>query len=158
MNAIEISAGRYNHTSNKADLSLLYSLKNNKFIKGRYAGNRVHGSIQYKVFAGVYLMLDYWYWSKGDPPRHLNIKLVKINENGECQTLKSVTINSEEREKIAEFIDNPIITDFLEYIPHYHCYPTTDFNKVYNADDTQRLVKFVEEHNGEDIDLEAEFE
>lgn len=134
----------YRGTTNIVTLSLLFSVKNRKFIKGYIKGTRVSGTIHYRIFPGKYLELSYFYWTKEDPPHRITIELIEVSDK--TKTLKMTKILFYNPEFITVERFGPIISDFFSDRPRYHnARPSAStFEKVYSESDVQQLLKLLE--------------
>ena len=137
--------GWYQGTSNITKLAAVYSVKKRKFIKGFYKGSRTHGDILYRLLPGTYVFFEYLGWWRKDPPRELTITLFKIEKDAEG--FRRVTIaKTEIKFYKEEFIKNlgiPQIWDFFDARPHYHSYPSLNFDKIYSEEENEKLLSFV---------------
>jgi hypothetical protein len=139
-------AGVYQGTSNIHKLRALYSMKKRKFIKGFYAGNRVHGDIRYKVFPGRYIVFYYHSWWQNDPPRQLQLSLVDIKDKDKTNIIAWVRLEFYKPEVLSSF-NLPQLTDFYDAVPGYHSYPRINFEKVYSEEDNDKLIRFILDNN-----------
>jgi len=145
--------GAYQGTTNIRNLKLLYSLKKNKFISPfQTHGDRVLGDIEYRVFAGSYIVFDLW---QDHQEFDLFISLVKLSKDNE-EVLKKVTIHFFNR----EFLNNSRVAyDFAGCIPLYHFVRHTDlYKKIYTEEDTNVLLEFLNQYDGKEFSEEAETE
>jgi len=135
--------GYYQGTTNITHLSLVYSLKNRKFIKGYVDGSSAHGCIHYRLFPGRYIWIGYDYWSKADPPSKIEVTLFSIEEDGKKKDLKSVYIQFYNYEFLTQF--PPQIMDVFHARPGYHRKPSlhTLFSKQYSEQDHERLINLL---------------
>jgi hypothetical protein len=135
--------GYYCGTTNKSQLKLLYSLKNRKFIKGYVKGDRVSGDISYRVYPGTYLVLDYFYWNKADPPHSIQISMVRVSKNG-VEKLKSTSVKFYSK----AVLDNmpPQLYDLYKEAPGYHTgvFLSGLFEKQYTEEENTELLQLLE--------------
>jgi len=143
---IEIK-GYYQGTTNVRRLSLLYSLKNRKFIKGYIKGSSSNGDIIYKVYPGRYLRVSYNYWNLADPPKKVEVELIQVREDGSVKTLKEVRIEFYDPEFLNRF--PPQLKDLYERRPRYHTKPHLIplFEKSYNQEENDRLLALLDGPN-----------
>jgi hypothetical protein len=137
--------GWYQGTSNITKLAAVYSIKRRKFVKGFYRGSRTHGDILYKLLPGTYVWFEYLGWWRNDPPRELTVELFRIvrdNEGFKRKTVARTTIRFYKPEFLKS-LNLPQILDFFEARPHYHSYPSLNFEKVYTEEENERLISFV---------------
>jgi hypothetical protein len=135
--------GYYCGTTNKSQLKLLYSIKNRKYIKGYIKGDRVSGDISYRVYPGTYLVLDYFYWNKADPPHSITITLIKIGKDG-VERLKTVEV----RFYTKAMLENmpPQLLDLYKEAPGYHTgvFLSKLFEKQYSEDEHLALIQLLD--------------
>jgi hypothetical protein len=137
--------GWYQGTSNITKLAAVYSVKNRKFVKGFIKGSRTHGEIHYRLFPGTYIWFEYFGWWRNDPPRELTValfKIVRTDEGLRRVLIASSTVKFYKPEFVAS-LGIPQLIDFFEARPHYHSYPTLNFNKVYSEEENKKLLDFV---------------
>jgi hypothetical protein len=144
--------GHYGGTTNKKALRLLYSIKNRKFIKGYVSGDRVGGDINYRIYPGIYLVFDYYYWNKQDPPAVITIWKVQINKQ-KVTELKKWEIKFYDYHKLEQLPRQ--IWDFWYNHPGYHS--GIDIReltqKVYSEEENQKLLQLIE---SEQVQIEGE--
>jgi hypothetical protein len=137
--------GWYQGTSNITRLAAVYSVKKRKFVKGYYKGSRTHGEILYRLLPGTYVFFEYFGWWRNDPPRELTVSLFRIEKSDEG--FRRVTVvTARIRFYNAEFLTGlgiPQLVDFFEARPHYHRYPSLNFEKVYSEEENEKLLSFV---------------
>jgi len=135
--------GYYSGTTNKSTLKLLYSIKNRKFIKGYVKGDRVSGYIAYRVYPGTYLVLDYFYWNKADPPHSITLSLIKIDKD-KAEKLKTTEIKFYTR----AILDSlpPQLHDLYKEAPGYHTgvFLSKLFQKQYTEEENMALLQLLE--------------
>jgi len=143
---IEVKGG-YQGTTNVRRLSLLYSLKNRKFIKGYVDGTSTHGDIIYRVYPGRYLKISYNYWNKDDPPKRLEIELIQVKEDGSVKILKETRIEFYDESFLDRFPSQ--LRDLYERRPHYHAKPYLQplFEKVYSEEENSMLLSLLDKAN-----------
>jgi len=139
-NLIEIK-GYYQGTTNTRHLSLVYSVKNRKFVKGFLDGSSTHGYIRYRLFPGKYIKIYYDYWNKADPPNKVEVSLISIEEDGKEKELKSVCVHFYNCEFLKRF--PPQLMDLYEKRPGYHRKPAVHllFTKQYTEEENENLLK-----------------
>jgi hypothetical protein len=121
---------------------MFYSIKNRKFIRGFFKGDKVSGDILYQLYPGRYIEFDLVAWARNDPPVKIAITLFELSPNGK-KRLASAVVGFNRY----DFIQNPEIPeqvkDFWAGRPRYHTRPTVSFDKVYSEQEHQKLLDFV---------------
>ena len=141
--------GGYCATTNKRWIRVLYSIKNNKFVKGYFKGDRVSGDILYTVFPGRYIVVIVSNYPKLDPTKDIKAMLVTITKEGRVDVIKERTVRFYSEEFLRRLNLPPQLLHAWEYVPGYHSGKVFDFNKVFSAEETRKLIEWIEE--GEDI-------
>jgi len=139
--------GHYQGTTNIRRLSLLYSLKSRKFIRGYVDGSSTKGDVVYRVYPGRYLRIKYRCWSRTDPPRKVEVQLIEIKKDGGIETLKEVRIEFYDESFLDRF--PPQLKDLYERCPYYHTKPYLIplFEKVYSEGENNRLLSLLDGPN-----------
>ena len=139
--------GHYQGTTNIRRLSLLYSLKSKKFIKGYVDGSSTKGDVVYRVYPGRYLRIKYKYWSRADPPRKVEVQLIQVREDGSVKVLREAKIEFYDPEFLSRF--PPQLKDLYERCPHYHSKPYLKplFEKVYSEEENVMLLSLLDKAN-----------
>jgi len=140
--------GGYCATTNKRWIRVLYSIKNNKFVKGYFKGDRVSGDIVYNIFPGRYIVIVASNYPKLDPPKDVKAMLVSFSKEGKMDVIKERTVKFY-NECFLKSLNLPQLLHVWEYVPGYHAGKAFDFNKVFSAEETRKLLEWIEE--GEDI-------
>jgi hypothetical protein len=135
--------GKYRGTLSIRYLKLLYSIKNRKFIKGYLRGDRVEGKVLYRIYPGTYIMFEYFYWCKNDPPRKITISKVAISKE-ETKIINQTIIKFYNDEFVKQFPQQ--VVDLFNARPRYHSLRMVDFNKVYSDEENQKLLQLVVEN------------
>jgi len=145
--------GEYQGTTNVRVLKLLYSIKRNKFVAPFAThGDRVAGDVEYHIFPGTYVVFAIW--------QHRGRSEFRIS-------LLSVTPETTDYKKSATvfFINESYLSkskiayDFARSLPGYHFVRHQDlFKKVYDEKDTQFVLDFVNQYNGQEFSEDTESE
>ena len=136
---IEISK-RYRNGTNIRSMSLLYSIRNRKFIKGYITGC----DVTYRILPGRYINFRYYSWTKDDPPNEIGIALVNYGRDG-ATVIKETVIKFYSREFL-ENINVKQILDFYEARPRYHTRPDRRvFDIRYTEEEHEKLIKLLED-------------
>jgi hypothetical protein len=139
--------GWYQGTSNITKLAAVYSVKRRKFVKGFYRGSRTHGEILYRLLPGTYIFFEYFGWWRNDPPRELTVTLFRIERDEEGFRRRTIALRTIRfyRPEFLSSLGIPQLVDFFEARPHYHSFPSLNFDRVYTEEDNERLLKFISE-------------
>jgi hypothetical protein len=140
--------GGYCGTTNKRYIRVLYSIKNNKFVKGYFKGDRVSGDIVYNIFPGRYIVIVASNYPKLDPPKDVKAMLVSFSKEGKMDVLKERTVKFYSEDFLRSLNLPPQLLHVWEYVPGYHTGKAFDFNKVFSGEETRKLLEWIE---GEDI-------
>ncbi len=136
--------GGYQGTTHIRYVYVFFSVKKNKFIRPiKVIGDRVVGKYMYELYPGQYILIGYDNKSKMQPPRTIIAQLVNIDNDCNVHYGESAIIRFENFEWI-EKQDLPApLRDIINWAPGYHSRPNIDFNKVYDNNDTQRLLEMI---------------
>jgi len=137
--------GSYRGTSNIKRLELVFSLKRRKFVKpvGR-EGDRVQGTYKYALLPGKYVVIGCRYWSKEDPSFTIYAYLLEITNRCETRYGKSLEIRFSSDTWLASQQIPQMLRDIYTWLPGYHSLPNPDFNKTYNEEDVNMILKMIE--------------
>jgi hypothetical protein len=136
--------GGYCATTNKRWVRVVYSIKNNKFVKGYFKGDRVSGDIVYSIFPGRYIIIIASNYPKLDPPKEIVAKIIQLKESGD-EVIKERRIKFYNSAFLESLNLPPQLLHVWEYVPGYHSGKTFDFNKVFTAEETRKLLEWIEE-------------
>jgi hypothetical protein len=149
--------GWYQGTTNIRKFSVIYSIKNRKFVKGFFDGSRTSGNIIYRLYPGKYLRFEYKMWTKADPPRAISIKLINISAEKKGdeavareEVIASTTIKFYTDDFIKE-LNIPQLIDFFEGRPGYHSKPYINTDRIYGEGEHAKLLEFIDVNNGKEI-------
>ncbi|MEM0121428.1 MAG: hypothetical protein QW688_08335 [Thermoprotei archaeon] len=119
---LKFDAGRWTNT---IEYSLLYSLKNRKFINGRVM--RGHGKgVSYRVFAGFYMLIKVSGYTD-DRGVSLVAKVIQVTGDNEFNVVEKTEadLSWDEFRAIAEDPEAPnVLKQFVEARPAYHGTPS----------------------------------
>jgi len=134
----------YQGTTHVKYVYVFFSIKKRKFIKPmRGTGDRVIGKYIYELFPGQYILIGYDSRSKEEPPRTIIAQLVNIDNDCNVHYGDSAIIRFENFEWIGKQDLPAMLKDIVNWAPGYHSAPSIDFNKVYDGNDTQRLLEMI---------------
>ncbi|MGB9614950.1 MAG: hypothetical protein ACPL3B_05580 [Fervidobacterium sp.] len=126
--------------TNTGSGTALFSIKNKKFIKPPEIYWGANTTFNYTLLPGKYLKLEWEYWSKKEPSHTIVAKVIKIDEKGE-----ECIAAAEWRVSKNYVFANPILRDFFDARPEYHCRPNINFTKVYDEKDVQELLQLTQQ-------------
>ncbi len=136
--------GGYQGTTHVKYVYVFFSIKRGKFIKPmRGSGDRVVGKYMYELFPGQYILIGYDSRSKEEPPRTVVAQLVTIDNECKEHYGDALIIRFENFEWVEKQDIPQMLKDIVKWAPGYHSRPNIDFNKVYDSNDTQRLLEMV---------------
>jgi len=149
----------YQGTTNQRSLrNALFSLSKKKFIKpSRRLGDRVSGWYEYHLLTGRYVRFSYDFWNKRYPAAELLVEIVKVGL--EIEVEKSMKITGDSRSEIRDKLEGiNILVDFLNIVPGYHEVPGIKgaAQKVYEKEEVERLMKWIETFDGKEIYAQQE--
>ncbi len=173
VNTIDIVGCHYYGTTKQRGLmGVFFSIKNKKFIRpvNRTPGsNRVEGYYLYKIFPGIYILFDYWYWHSSSTLKISKVSVTSPDNPdpdvdspnklraGDLTTLEKVTLKTEEARskllEISELKEFPglieIVRNFLDHIPGYHTGVDmyTLSNVIYDDTTVNGLLEFLKKYN-----------
>jgi len=134
----------YESAIKKRYFSVLYSIKNRKFIKGFVDILPFVGDVRYRIKPGTYIKMSYYYYHYDQIPVNLiNIYLVKIKENGDEEIIKRVTIGFYNEQFLKNF---PLqVLDLYDKRPGRHSKPALNllFNKIYDEQEHSKLLSLI---------------
>lgn len=143
--------GDYGGTTNKTWLTVLFSVKNRKFIRGYMHGDRVSGGITYRLYAGRYLEFRYYRWSKRDPPALFEVSEVVLSpsKRGDRLTEKErkrlIRLEWYKWKQLRETVKDRgwvgIVDHFVACLPAYHSRPDTRtlMSKVFTEEEVRAI-------------------
>jgi hypothetical protein len=143
-----VAEGYYSSTANTQSLMLIYSLKNRKFIRGRFSiAHNSSGKIWYMLYEGRYLIFDYDACWERDPRHRIVVELHEIRcdvEDARFELLARATIEFNNLEWLMRQHDIPEpVKDFATWLPGYHSRPVANFNKIYSETEHIKLLELV---------------
>jgi hypothetical protein len=136
----------YGRWTNTGRYALLYSVKNNKFIRGFMEKSGYGGYIRYRLYPGTYLLFEWSYWNKSDPNHRVQISLIRLTEDCRYEYVATNSLAFDNVEKTVEMLRNmglEPVADFIAWRPGYHGRPAVDFTKTYPPEVTLKLIEWV---------------
>ena len=125
--------------TNTGHYSALFSIRKRKFIKPRIHWG-CNGYYEYYVYPGTYVLLEWSYWNKEEPPHTVTASLIKISKDGNVEVLKKAEYAVHDSSELP----NEVLRDFLSARPGYHGSPHLDFTKVYPEEVVKDLLERIE--------------